>query len=251
MIVKKRCFGCGRRNPNVPVTTRKLIFRHIEEEVTAPWCPKGPNSPEHPDGRCIPGDCLPFTPEERASDEIKGYWTKVLDELIDPGVLELVKECQSRGWLTLYSCDGHGGYGYISFYELEGAQAALNYFKTERFKEDAEYFKEPEERQHSLLGKQWFVDIPEWLLKGSEKQPRPEALFRRAWSKFLNGYWTKTMPTRPGRYPTAPIGINGRGDDIVIYVVDGVAHATSSWGGWWWSEPYPELPPTFYEEKTS
>ena len=67
--------------------------------------------------------------------------------------------------------------------------------------------------------------------------------------RFANGVWQREVPTRVGRYPTATseglIAIDrylvSHGDKLL----DASNHRLkegSEWAGWWWSEPYPEMP---------
>lgn len=70
-----------------------------------------------------------------------------------------------------------------------------------------------------------------------------------AWAKFLDGHWTRERPTKPGYYPTASVK-SGEVDGtipsmtVLAYELDGEIRFTQPWGGWWWSEPLPLLPPT-------
>jgi hypothetical protein len=66
------------------------------------------------------------------------------------------------------------------------------------------------------------------------------------WTPFINGHWQKEMPTKPGTYPAA----NPQGEKVadrhVALTKEGKAWnpdpGECEWIGWWWSEPYPELP---------
>jgi hypothetical protein len=64
------------------------------------------------------------------------------------------------------------------------------------------------------------------------------------WDKFLNGYWTKDKPTKPGTYPTAASNKCkcGLGAWAVIYEYHGELKIVNNWGGYFWSEPIPEMP---------
>ena len=73
--------------------------------------------------------------------------------------------------------------------------------------------------------------------------------FKTAWARFLSGHWTRERPTRPGYYPiqclksgetegTTPSSL------CLVYELEGEIRFTQGWGGWWWSEPLPDLPPT-------
>jgi hypothetical protein len=73
------------------------------------------------------------------------------------------------------------------------------------------------------------------------------------WMPFINGHWQKEMPTKVGTYPTASRQGERAEDRHIIITKEGKAYALSSttniyanggtdWTGWWWSEPYPELP---------
>jgi len=78
------------------------------------------------------------------------------------------------------------------------------------------------------------------------------------WITFVDGHWQKEMPTKPGTYPTANrekertgnrhVVIPKKGEDFQEKAYDASAVTNAfrtegtDWGGWWWSEPYPELP---------
>lgn len=68
------------------------------------------------------------------------------------------------------------------------------------------------------------------------------------WENFAAGYWQKEVPTRVGKYPTADRDGNQASDIMVVQLANGEIKSTHKiqfkceWGGWWWSEPYPELP---------
>jgi hypothetical protein len=69
--------------------------------------------------------------------------------------------------------------------------------------------------------------------------------------KFVaQGKWQREMPTEEGVYfvraRDVPVGQNM----ITLYKdPEGKIKSTQSWGGWWWSKPIPELPPTPDMEK--
>jgi hypothetical protein len=69
------------------------------------------------------------------------------------------------------------------------------------------------------------------------------------WKLFLSGYWTRERPTKPGLYVVEGVGGGEpRGvslsKTIFAYMNDGAVKFTQPWGGWWWSEPVPNLPAT-------
>ena len=70
-----------------------------------------------------------------------------------------------------------------------------------------------------------------------------------AWATFLDGHWTREKPRRPGYYPVQGVGcgeVDGSTPSVLViaYESEGEIRFTQSWGGWWWSEPLPLLPPT-------
>ena len=80
------------------------------------------------------------------------------------------------------------------------------------------------------------------------------------WDRYLCGHWTLKTPTEPGTYPLAARHTPGPQHatlDIVVtefqskpfYAMVGHSGRTPGWGGWFWSEPKPALPPTPDEEK--
>lgn len=65
------------------------------------------------------------------------------------------------------------------------------------------------------------------------------------WMKFLGGHWTTEMPQKPGQYFLATLQGELTGDMAVVYEESrgsGVIKSARSWGGYWWSEPTPNLP---------
>ena len=83
---------------------------------------------------------------------------------------------------------------------------------------------------------------------------KPRMTLRRKWAKFLNGTWTTNAPQEPGTYPlAAPKGDAENPPGILMNVVateDGLHYAlpgrsqtgSCPWGGWFWSQPLPNLP---------
>ena len=73
--------------------------------------------------------------------------------------------------------------------------------------------------------------------------------YKSAWAEFVTGKWQKKMPTVPGVYPTASQD-GGRGKDRTLVILPdkeiGDISSFVQWSGWWWSKPYPELPPPPY-----
>jgi hypothetical protein len=73
--------------------------------------------------------------------------------------------------------------------------------------------------------------------------------FKQSWERFLGGHWTREQPTKPGHYPVQGVKcgeVDGNTPSIlvIVYKAKGELRLTQSWGGWWWSEPLPNLPPT-------
>jgi hypothetical protein len=76
-----------------------------------------------------------------------------------------------------------------------------------------------------------------------------------SWSRYLNGHWTLTVPTRPGRYTVA--NYTGRiVGEAIIHAVGGVTKPVfkassqgaleANWEVYYWSEPIPtKLPAAF------
>lgn len=67
------------------------------------------------------------------------------------------------------------------------------------------------------------------------------------WNAFLNGHWTKEKPQRVGRFKTATSQGEPTASEIVVYRVsdgNGIVqyHLAQTWGGYFWSEPTPEMP---------
>jgi hypothetical protein len=65
---------------------------------------------------------------------------------------------------------------------------------------------------------------------------------------YRKGSWTRNFPTLPGIYHVRALGSDcaamGHNEIVVYKRPDGVLQSVDSWGGWWWSVPIPELPPT-------
>jgi hypothetical protein len=74
----------------------------------------------------------------------------------------------------------------------------------------------------------------------------------RDWATFALGKWTRDPPTKPGKYATATVD-GFRDSDILVIQREGKLVALAKgqedaapkdvWVGWWWTKPYPELPP--------
>ncbi len=62
-------------------------------------------------------------------------------------------------------------------------------------------------------------------------------------ARFLQGKWQKTLPDRPGEYPKATLDGDPAGPGLVYRDRDGTLKSHTPWIGYWWSEPYPKLPP--------
>lgn len=73
----------------------------------------------------------------------------------------------------------------------------------------------------------------------------PELL--TAWKVFLTGHWTRTTPTSPGTYRVCSVDGNPETTSATVTLIrDPQTHEVVPlfpWGGWWWSEPLPPLPP--------
>jgi hypothetical protein len=73
--------------------------------------------------------------------------------------------------------------------------------------------------------------------------------FKQSWERFLGGRWTRERPRKPGYYPVEGVQ-SGEPDGsipskmVLVYEAEGKLCFAQSWGGWWWSEPLPMLPPT-------
>ncbi len=64
-----------------------------------------------------------------------------------------------------------------------------------------------------------------------------------SWAKFIQGHWQREMPTGPGRYPTANRVGNTTGSRVVYtHPTTHKPQGDRPWKGWWWSEPFPEMP---------
>lgn len=68
------------------------------------------------------------------------------------------------------------------------------------------------------------------------------------WERFASGHWVKDMPLRAGRYPTATRDGLCAEDISVVELSPGRFQSVLEntvgvqWRGYWWSEPYPQLP---------
>jgi hypothetical protein len=72
--------------------------------------------------------------------------------------------------------------------------------------------------------------------------------FKQFWERFLGGHWTRVRPTKPGYYPVEGVAcgqLPGKAPSTTVLAYDdqGTLRFSQSWGGWWWSEPLPMLPP--------
>ena len=71
---------------------------------------------------------------------------------------------------------------------------------------------------------------------------------KKEWNCFLNGCWQKQRPHKPGKYPVVSIlSSNWCGETRRLFVDPETKYLREvpgygGWGGYWWSEPFPELP---------
>jgi len=70
------------------------------------------------------------------------------------------------------------------------------------------------------------------------------------WAVFLQGHWQRKLPKKPGLYPIANmngerlsdkwITLNSKGKPVDLNSI--ILSNSPKFVGWWWSEPYPNLP---------
>jgi len=102
---------------------------------------------------------------------------------------------------------------------------------------------------NTLLASEQLEIRSESELNGSFNYVLPPRPNKEAWGRFLSGHWTRTRPTTPGTYSVVgvdcgePDGVRISQTLTVILLSTGTLYYTCSWGGWWWSEPLPKLPP--------
>lgn len=65
---------------------------------------------------------------------------------------------------------------------------------------------------------------------------------RNEWEKFLAGHWQRERPTTPGLYATATRDGLLSSTVGVYKTTDGRIGLSMEWLGWFWSEPWPDLP---------
>ena len=71
------------------------------------------------------------------------------------------------------------------------------------------------------------------------------------WFQFLSGRWSLIKPTKPGIYLTKTKDcLTGFGSEAVCYLDPTTKEPklVRSWGGYFWSEPIPDLPHPLDEE---
>lgn len=69
------------------------------------------------------------------------------------------------------------------------------------------------------------------------------------WETFLSGHWQRDVPQKSGNYPVATRDKLDAGFRVVYLHPDGEYRSVYEHGGWWWSEPLPDLPsPPAWEE---
>jgi hypothetical protein len=70
---------------------------------------------------------------------------------------------------------------------------------------------------------------------------------QEAWKRFTSGHWTLEQPTEEGTYPTATSdgAVCGPGAWAVVYEhpSTGKLCLVNAWGGYFWSAPFPGMPP--------
>jgi hypothetical protein len=71
-----------------------------------------------------------------------------------------------------------------------------------------------------------------------------DTLTKEKWNKFLQGHWQREKPLVEGLYPLATLDGDLTSDKGIIYKdpETGNMKSVRTWGGFWWSEPVPDLP---------
>ena len=74
--------------------------------------------------------------------------------------------------------------------------------------------------------------------------PKNREEWQEAMARYMAGQWQAEVPPVAGRYLTAT-AYGEPGDIIFVYIHPdtGVPTPTRNWGGFWWSDPLPDLPP--------
>ena len=73
--------------------------------------------------------------------------------------------------------------------------------------------------------------------------------FNKQCENFKNGHWTLDMPQQKGVYQCRARNCTSGETKVVVYELNGEMFSTIPWGGYWWSEPLPDMPPTLdFEE---
>ena len=64
------------------------------------------------------------------------------------------------------------------------------------------------------------------------------------WEQFLTGHWQRELPKVEGRYLLATKQGEPTSETVVVYRDPRTCdiRGQKSWGGWYWSEPTPDLP---------
>lgn len=73
-----------------------------------------------------------------------------------------------------------------------------------------------------------------------------EARFRIEMEDYMRGEWTLKRPQKPGVYPVCARHTPGSLSQMLVIYRHPMTKelvSTSSWSGWWWSEPHPSFPP--------
>jgi hypothetical protein len=89
---------------------------------------------------------------------------------------------------------------------------------------------------------------PKWMRSPEMRNlPRVNEMdeeVRKRWDKFLNGHWQREMPQKRGRFRLASVDGSFVPEFGIIYFdpTEKKYCSVSNWGGWWWSEPMPDLP---------
>lgn len=70
---------------------------------------------------------------------------------------------------------------------------------------------------------------------------------KKEWSRFLNGCWQMERPSKPGKYPiVSPLHPEWSGSTRILFIMPSTNEISDvsgyEWEGYWWSEPFPELP---------
>jgi hypothetical protein len=128
------CLFCNRENKHIPMTT-SCIYVCEQGDKCGEFSPRyqpGYHFTKVTDRRC-PGRHMSLPPGTVAALAAARLDEMLETGFIDAGIVDIVKECNARGWITVFSCDGHNRRpATVDFAFREHRDAAMQHYASLR-----------------------------------------------------------------------------------------------------------------------